>query len=80
CQEIIKIVCNSTNSIALETSGKLMSIEQKGGNLIVNYSDRLVRLLREVRQLIGLGFVLPQKLLNVLIPVNNSTNMLSFLN
>ncbi|VDM15863.1 unnamed protein product [Wuchereria bancrofti] len=40
-----------------------MSIEQKGGNLIVNYSDRLVRLLREVRQLIGLGFVLPQKII-----------------
>ncbi|VIO85992.1 Uncharacterized protein BM_BM17891 [Brugia malayi] len=63
CQEMIKLVCNSTNSIALETSGKLMSIEQKGGNLIVNYSDRLVRLLREVRQLIGLGFVLPQKII-----------------
>ncbi|KAL3981549.1 Dynein heavy chain N-terminal region 1 family protein [Acanthocheilonema viteae] len=63
CQEMIKAVSNSTNSIALETSGKLMSIEQKGGNLIVNYSDRLVRLLREVRQLIGLGFVIPRKII-----------------
>lgn len=60
---MIKIVSNSTSSIALETSGKLMSIEQKSGNLIVNYSDRLVRLLREVRQLIGLGFVVPRKII-----------------
>ncbi|KAM3726645.1 Cytoplasmic dynein 2 heavy chain [Dirofilaria immitis] len=63
CQEMIEIISNSTNSVALETNGKLMSIEQKGGNLIVNYSDRLVRLLREVRQLIGLGFVVPRKII-----------------
>uniref|UniRef100_A0A158Q7Q4 Cytoplasmic dynein 2 heavy chain 1 n=1 Tax=Elaeophora elaphi TaxID=1147741 RepID=A0A158Q7Q4_9BILA len=63
CQEMIQAVSNSTSSIALETSGKLMSIEQKGGNLIVNYSDRLVRLLREVRQLTGLGFVIPRKII-----------------
>lgn len=60
---MIKTISNSTNSITLETSGKLMSIEQKGGNLIVNYSDRLVRLLREVRQLTGLGFVIPRKII-----------------
>uniref|UniRef100_A0A915PL62 Cytoplasmic dynein 2 heavy chain 1 n=1 Tax=Setaria digitata TaxID=48799 RepID=A0A915PL62_9BILA len=63
CQEMIKIVGSTTNSIALETNGKLMSIEQKGGNLIVNYSDRLVRLLREVRQLVGLGFAVPRKII-----------------
>ncbi|EJD73854.1 cytoplasmic dynein 2 heavy chain 1, variant [Loa loa] len=63
CQEMIQIVSNSANSVTLETSGKLMSIEQKSGNLIVNYSDRLVRLLREVRQLIGLGFAIPRKII-----------------
>lgn len=40
-----------------------MTIEQKRGNLIVNYSDRLVRLLREVRQLISLGFAVPRKII-----------------
>ncbi|VDN17048.1 unnamed protein product [Gongylonema pulchrum] len=39
-----------------------MSIEQKHGNLIVNYSDRLVRLLREVRQLLSFGFSVPRKI------------------
>lgn len=63
CQEMIQIVGDPTSSIALETNGTLMRIEQKGCNLIVNYSDRLVQLLREVRQLISLGFAVPRKII-----------------
>ena len=47
---------------SLETSGKLMELEQKKGTLRVNYSDRLVRLLREVRQLNSLGYSIPLKI------------------
>lgn len=46
----------------LETSGKLMELQHKKGTLRVNYSDRLVRLLREVRQLTGLGYPVPAKI------------------
>ncbi|VDN07166.1 unnamed protein product [Thelazia callipaeda] len=54
---------NSTMySVSLHIKGKLVNIEQKRGNLSVNYSDRLLQLLREVRQLIGLGFVVPRKI------------------
>uniref|UniRef100_A0A914SAG4 Dynein heavy chain tail domain-containing protein n=1 Tax=Parascaris equorum TaxID=6256 RepID=A0A914SAG4_PAREQ len=31
--------------------------------IIVNYSDRLVKLLREVRQLGSLGFIIPSKII-----------------
>lgn len=46
----------------LETSGKLMDLSHKNGTLRVNYSDRLVSLLREVRQLTGLGYPIPAKI------------------
>lgn len=41
-----------------------MTIEKKYGTLNVNYSDRLVKLLREVRQLGSLGFIIPSKIIN----------------
>jgi dynein heavy chain 2 len=52
------------DQLALETTGKLMNMEQKKGTLFVNYSDRLVKLLREVRQLSSLGFAVPSKILS----------------
>ncbi|KAF0686502.1 Aste57867_21689 [Aphanomyces stellatus] len=42
------------NSSALKLSGRLMEID-KSGNLTVNYSEFLVTLLRDVRQLMELG-------------------------
>ena len=43
------------------TKGKLMEISQEG-LLIVNYSSRLVQLLREVRQLTELGVTVPDSI------------------
>lgn len=40
-----------------------MELSHKNGSLRVNYSDRLVSLLKEVRQLTGLGYPLPAKIL-----------------
>ena len=52
----------SPASLSLETSGRLMELGHKDGRLRVHYSDRLVTLLREVRQLSALGFPVPSKI------------------
>lgn len=47
---------NGDNELCLQMSGKLMDIDLKDGLIKVNYSERLVLLIREVRQLFELGF------------------------
>lgn len=47
---------------SLETSGRLMEFDNSDGKLQVYYSDRLVSLLREVRQLSALGISVPSKI------------------
>ena len=42
-----------------------MELDTKTGELIVNYGDRLVTLMREVRQLTGLGYAVPAKIQHV---------------
>lgn len=42
-----------------------MELDPNDGSLKVHYSDRLVILLREVRQLSALGFVIPAKIQQV---------------
>uniref|UniRef100_A0A914XX81 Cytoplasmic dynein 2 heavy chain 1 n=1 Tax=Panagrolaimus superbus TaxID=310955 RepID=A0A914XX81_9BILA len=61
-RDVLQAIDDSSDSIALETSGKLMILEKEGRVLRVNYSDRLVRLLREVRQIQSLGYVVPAKI------------------
>jgi dynein heavy chain 2 len=50
---------------SLETNGRLMELDTKSGELRVNYGDRLVTLMREVRQLSALGFAVPAKIQHV---------------
>lgn len=50
---------------SLETHGRLMELNHKDGKMKVNYSERLVTLLREVRQLGSLGFSIPSKIQTV---------------
>ena len=50
-----------THVHSLQTSGRLMEFSQSDGKLQVHYSDRLVSLLREVRQLSALGLPVPAK-------------------
>jgi dynein heavy chain 2 len=45
----------------LELNGRLMQLGHSDGKLNVNYSERLVTLLREVRALTTMGFVIPAK-------------------
>ena len=47
--------------LSLQTSGRLMDLDHKDGKLRVHYGDRLVTLMREVRQLSALGFAVPAK-------------------
>ncbi|ESO93665.1 hypothetical protein LOTGIDRAFT_209197 [Lottia gigantea] len=51
--------------ISLETNGRLMELNHKDGKLRVNYSERLVTLLREVRQLSAIGFAVSAKIQHV---------------
>ena len=49
--------------LGLEMTGQLMEFDV-AGNMIVNYSDRLVVLLREVRQFTELGYTVPPEIAN----------------
>lgn len=58
----IAAIDSRNNPLSLETSGRLMELGHKDGKLRVHYSDRLVTLLREVRQLLAFGFPVPAKI------------------
>jgi dynein heavy chain 2 len=45
--------------IMLQTTGRLMHFDHGNGQLMVHYSDRLMGLMREVRQLSALGYTAP---------------------
>ena len=50
---------------SIEANSRIMELDPSDGSLKVHYSDRLVILLREVRQLSALGFVIPAKIRQV---------------
>uniref|UniRef100_A0A7E4URM5 Cytoplasmic dynein 2 heavy chain 1 n=1 Tax=Panagrellus redivivus TaxID=6233 RepID=A0A7E4URM5_PANRE len=62
CREVLQAIDTGSDPIGLETSGRLMVLDKDRGVLRVNYSDRLVRLLREVRQVQSLGYTVPSKI------------------
>ncbi|KAK7096855.1 hypothetical protein V1264_003902 [Littorina saxatilis] len=64
-REIQSLIDDHKQPLSLETNGRLMELNHKDGKMRVNYSDRLVTLLREVRQLGALGFTIPSKIQNV---------------
>uniref|UniRef100_A0A8C6EAF8 Dynein cytoplasmic 2 heavy chain 1 n=1 Tax=Moschus moschiferus TaxID=68415 RepID=A0A8C6EAF8_MOSMO len=56
---------DSTSGLCIEANSRIMELDPNDGSLKVHYSDRLVILLREVRQLSALGFVIPAKIQQV---------------
>jgi dynein heavy chain 2 len=52
---------NRDEPIALQTNARLMSFDQREGRLHVHYSERLVMLLREARQLCAIGCPIPSE-------------------
>ena len=61
-KEIDFMMNDPDSELMLKKSGKLMEIDYSDGRLKVNYSDQLVSLLREVRQLTSMGFPVSLKI------------------
>ncbi|KAJ8027756.1 Cytoplasmic dynein 2 heavy chain 1 [Holothuria leucospilota] len=61
-REVQAAIEDKRNSISLQMSGRLMEFESRNNELIVHYSDRLVTLMREVRQLQALGYPVAAKI------------------
>ncbi|XP_022324921.2 cytoplasmic dynein 2 heavy chain 1-like isoform X2 [Crassostrea virginica] len=64
-RDIMDRITDPKEPLCLETNGRLMELNHKTGKLHVNYGDRLVTLMREVRQLSGMGFAVPAKIQQV---------------
>ncbi|KAM9317805.1 cytoplasmic dynein 2 heavy chain 1 [Pholidichthys leucotaenia] len=61
-REILSGLADSKSGISLQASNRVMDLDHEDGRLKIHYSDRLVSLLREVRQLSALGFPIPAKI------------------
>ncbi|XP_071846316.1 cytoplasmic dynein 2 heavy chain 1-like isoform X2 [Apostichopus japonicus] len=61
-REVQAAIDDKRNSISLQMSGRLMEFETRNNELVVHYSDRLVTLMREVRQLQALGYPVAAKI------------------
>lgn len=53
---------DSHDKLSLDVQDRSMELSRKDGKLYVNYSERLITLLREVRTLTGLGYIIPAKI------------------
>jgi dynein heavy chain 2 len=53
------LIGDDKSDLTLQKTGKLMELDIETGKLKVNYGSQLVTLLREVRQLISMGFPVP---------------------
>ena len=62
CENVLSMMNDPNSNVSLETSGKLMELNHKDGRLEVLYGDKLITLLREVRQLQCYGFKMPSKI------------------
>uniref|UniRef100_A0A8C5EPV0 Cytoplasmic dynein 2 heavy chain 1 n=1 Tax=Gouania willdenowi TaxID=441366 RepID=A0A8C5EPV0_GOUWI len=61
-RDIMSGLADTKSGISLQASNHVMELDHVDGRLKILYSDRLVSLLREVRQLSALGFPIPAKI------------------
>ncbi|XP_029136209.2 dynein cytoplasmic 2 heavy chain 1 [Labrus bergylta] len=61
-RDILSGLADPKSGISLHASNRVMDLDHVDGRLKIQYSDRLVSLLREVRQLSALGFPIPAKI------------------
>ncbi|XP_071781183.2 cytoplasmic dynein 2 heavy chain 1 [Centroberyx gerrardi] len=61
-RDILSGLADPKSGISLQASNRVMDLDHVDGRLKIQYSDRLVTLLREVRQLSALGFPIPAKI------------------
>ena len=62
---IEKAISDKSDSLALDITGKLMELDLSDGILKVGFSDKLVSLIKEVRQLLEYGFEVPKTIKTV---------------
>ncbi|XP_030632529.1 cytoplasmic dynein 2 heavy chain 1 [Chanos chanos] len=60
--DILRNLTDPKSGISLQASNRVMELDHVDGKLKIQYSDRLVTLVREVRQLSALGFTVPAKI------------------
>ncbi|XP_063807614.1 cytoplasmic dynein 2 heavy chain 1 isoform X2 [Pseudophryne corroboree] len=61
-QEIQSGLSDPKSGFCIQPNSQVMELDHSNGELKIHYSDRLVTLLREVRQLSALGLVIPAKI------------------
>ncbi|XP_059389920.1 dynein cytoplasmic 2 heavy chain 1 isoform X1 [Carassius carassius] len=61
-RDLLSGLSDPKSGISLQASNRVMELDHMDGKLKIQYSDRLVSLLREVRQLSALGFTIPAKI------------------
>ncbi|KAM4699205.1 cytoplasmic dynein 2 heavy chain 1 [Discoglossus pictus] len=61
-REIQSGLSDSKSGFSIQPNSNVMELDHANGALKIHYSDRLVTLLREVRQLSALGLVIPAKI------------------
>ncbi|XP_034023634.1 cytoplasmic dynein 2 heavy chain 1 [Thalassophryne amazonica] len=61
-RDILSGLADPKSGLSLQASYRVMELDSVDGRLKVQYSDRLVSLVREVRQLSALDFVIPAKI------------------
>ncbi|XP_047247257.1 cytoplasmic dynein 2 heavy chain 1 isoform X2 [Girardinichthys multiradiatus] len=61
-RDILSGLADPKSGISLQASNRVMELDHVDGHLKIHYSDRLVSLLKEVRQLSALGFPIPAKI------------------
>ncbi|XP_067363243.1 cytoplasmic dynein 2 heavy chain 1-like isoform X1 [Channa argus] len=61
-RDILSALSDSKSQISLQANNRVMDLDHVDGRLKIQYSDRLISLLREVRQFSALGFPIPAKI------------------
>ncbi|KAI4889837.1 hypothetical protein NFI96_027314, partial [Prochilodus magdalenae] len=61
-RDLLSGLADPKSGISLQASNRVMELDHMDGKLKIHYSERLVSLLREVRQLSALGFNIPTKI------------------
>lgn len=64
-EQWIAEVTIKTNDETLVLSGEVMRLDFVSGKLLVNYDDRLLALIREIRQLSSMGYKIPTRIQTV---------------
>ena len=61
-RETLDAINDRNDSISLSTAVKIMELDHKDGQLKVNFREKLITLIREVRNLQAMGFPIPSKI------------------